>query len=193
MENILKVNLYVDGNYLYHIANYIQYGVDEGYRSVIDWGRLISYLLSFLQDKEGQRCAVNVKKYFIGSGAGYDERRQGFYNAIEYAGIQRISFPLKSAVAQNGRIGLKEDAVDTLFTFTASKDFYSVSREDRPDIICIAAGDSDYIPLVEGLKSEGARIACMYFDFTSTTSTTRASQLLLEKSDYIINLETLLK
>ena len=193
MENTLKMNMYVDGNYAYHICQYIGTQIDTNFRSIINWDKLVAYLTGYVTRERGARCVANIKKYVIGTGGDFDSERQQFYNAIEYAGIQRISFPLNSIMSPTGKMGLKEDAVDSLLTFTAARDFYSVSKDDRPDVVCLFAGDSDFIPLIDGLQTEGVTILLLYFDFISRQKVTRASQMLLEKANWVINLEQLLK
>lgn len=192
MNDLTKINFYVDSNYTYYINQHLLRGIDGNHFS-INWASLKYYIECFVSQKEDKRSVINKNSYFVGIGAPNDTSRQTFYNRLECAGIERKSFPLKITTSENSRLGLKEDAIDTTLVFTATKDFYSVPKEDRYDYMVLFAGDSDFVPLVDGLRSEGVKSVVIYYDFSTPTNTTRASQILLDKSDFVISLEALLK
>lgn len=192
MNDLIKINFYVDSNYTYYINQHLLNGIDGNHFS-INWANLKKFIERYVSQKEDIRSVINKNSYFVGIGAPNDMSRQTFYNELECAGIERKSFPLKVTTSENSRLGLKEDAIDTTLVFTAAKDFYSVPKEDRYDYMVLFAGDSDFVPLVDGLRSEGVKSVIIYYDFSTPTNTTRASQILLDKSDFVISLEALLK
>lgn len=192
MNDITKINLYVDSNYSYYINRHLLSGI-EGNCWSIKWANLKKYIELFVFQKEGGRPVINKSSYFVGIAPSVDVSRQDFYNSLECANIERKSFPLKFTADEHSRLGLKEDAVDTTLVFTAAKDFFSVPKEDRYDYMVLFAGDSDFVPLVEGLRSEGVKTIVIYYDFSTETVTTRASQILLDKADFVISMEALLK
>lgn len=192
MEQISRIQLVVDGNYGRKIHDHLSQAF-EGISYSIDWGKLLDYTATVIQKISGRRCVYIKKSFFIGSNQEFDKENLDYYRSLEGAGIQRISFPLKSSHSKDGRPTLKEDAVDTTLVFSVAKDFYTAKPEERFDWLVLVAGDGDLTPLVQGLNSEGARVLVVYFDFESQYGTTRASQLLLEEAASVISLENLLR
>lgn len=192
MEQLSRIQLVVDGNYGRKIYDHLSRGVD-GISYSIEWDKLLDYTASLIQKISGRRCVFIKKSFFIGSNQEFDRENLDYYRSLERAGVQRISFPLKSAILKDGRPSLKEDAVDTSLVFNVAKDFYTSKTEERFDWLVLVAGDGDLTPLVQGLGSEGVRVLVVYYDFSTPLGTTRASQLLLEEASNVISLENLLR
>lgn len=192
MEQLTRIQFVVDGSYGRKIYNHLSEGIDSISYS-IHWDKLLEYVSSTIEKIDNRRTIFTKKLFFIGSNPEYDEVNMDYYRSLESAGIQRISFPLRSTQNRDGRSAYKEDAVDTSLVFSVAKDFYTSKTEDRFDWLVLVAGDGDLVPLVQGLATEGVRTLVVYFDFSSPFGTTRASQGLLESADKVISLENLFR
>lgn len=192
MEQLTRIQFVADGSYGRKIYNYLSKGIDRILYS-IHWDKLLEYVSSTIEKIDGRRSIFTKKLFFIGSNPEYDEANLAYYRSLESAGIQRISFPLRSVQNKDGRAAYKEDAVDTSLVFSVAKDFYTSKTEDRFDWLVLLAGDGDLVPLVQGLATEGVRTLVIYFDFTTPFGITRASQGLLEAANKVISLENLFR
>ncbi len=192
MEQLTRIQFVADGSYGRKIHNYLSEGIDLISYS-IHWDKLLEYVSSTIEKIDGRRSIFIKKNFFIGSNPEYDEANLDYYRSLESAGIQRISFPLRSTQSKDGKSAYKEDAVDTSLVFSVAKDFYTSKTEDRFDWLVLLAGDGDLVPLVQGLSTEGVRTLVIYFDFSTPFGTTRASQGLLEAAHKVISLENLFR
>lgn len=191
MDYVYKVALHIDSNYAYHVAGYLAHGLLPDEKITINWKRFLSYLTGYIGDiLRSENVVIPEKFYYTGSFVSADMARQAYFHELESAGINRVSFPLRSA---NAGQGLKEDAVDTTLVFNATKNFYSVPKDDRIDFLVLFAGDSDFVPLINGLKQEGVKTIVVYYDFVNGDTITKAAQNLLETADHVINMESLVK
>lgn len=186
MDDITRALLVMDGNYVRKWEEHLADDGIEGNFYSIQFGALIKYICSLIEKDFGSRCVFTAKKLYMGTNADVDLRNQSFYRALDDAGIQRHTFPLR-AREEIGRAALKEEACDTTIVFNTTKEFYSATRENRFDTLVLFAGDGDLTPLVEGLHAEGVKTVIVYYDFKTPLSITRASQKLLESADKVIN------
>lgn len=192
MEQLTRIQFVADGSYGRKIYSYLSEGIDLITYS-IHWDKLLEYVSSTIEKIDNRRSIFTKKVFFIGSNPEYDEANMDYYRSLESAGIQRISFPLRSTQNKDGKSAYKEDAVDTSLVFSVAKDFYTSKTEDRFDWLVLLAGDGDLVPLVQGLATEGVRTLVIYFDFSTPFGTTRASQGLLESAHKVISLENLFR
>ena len=197
MEKLTRIHFVADGSYARRIHEYLSCGI-ESIEYSINWDKLLDYVAAAVERTDGRRCVFTKKTFYIGSNPEYDEENLSFYRSLENAGIQRISFPLRSAQGgyahgAQGKPALKEDAVDTSLVFGVAKDFFTAKTEDRFDWLVLVAGDGDLAPLVQGLSAEGVRALVIYYDFSTPFGVTRASQGLLEAAAQVISMENLLR
>ena len=192
MEKLIRSHFVADGSYARRIHEYLSCGI-ESIEYSINWDKLLDYVAAAVERTDGRRCVFTKKTFYIGSNPEYDEENLSFYRSLESAGIQRITFPLRSVQGGSGKPALKEDAVDTSLVFGVAKDFFTAKIEDRFDWLVLVAGDGDLAPLVQGLSAEGVRALVIYFDFSTPFGVTRASQVLLEAAAQVISMENLLR
>ena len=192
MEKLTRIHFVADGSYARRIHEYLSCGI-ESIEYSINWDKLLDYVAAAVEKTDGRRCVFTKKTFYIGSNPEYDEENLSFYRSLESAGIQRISFPLRSVQGGSGKPALKEDAVDTSLVFGVAKDFFTAKTEDRFDWLVLVAGDGDLAPLVQGLSAEGVRTLVIYYDFSTPFGITRASQGLLEAAAQVLSMENLLR
>ena len=192
MDQLTRIQFVVDGNYGRRIHKHLSEDGIEGNFYSINWDKLLDHIAGIIEKMDGKRCIFTKKVFYMGSNPEYDQENLSYYRSLENSGIQRISFPLRSAQSKNGRPAYKEDAVDTSLVFGVAKDFYTSKLEDRFDWLILTAGDGDLAPLAKGLAAEGVRTLVIYYDFSTPLGVTRASQGLLESAAKVVSLENLL-
>ena len=94
---------------------------------------------------------VWVRRYYYTSARGDAEAREGYEEQLRAAGIEapRV-FPR--------RTGGRSKRVDV----TLATEMLTHAHRGNFDIAVLVAGDEDYVPLVEAVKSEGRRVAVWF-------------------------------
>ena len=179
------VKLMIDGNYAFHIHKYI-----KNNNKYIDWNAFKEFIKDYILRTENQVDQIVFdSKYFVGTPKHTtDTDRDFMYNTLDHSDIRKIANQLKS----NGSNGFKEDAVDVALAIESIADYYEARDENKYSHFVILAGDSDFVPLINKLKSYGIKTILVYIDFTNGSEVTKCSQILLEKVDERIDLQSLL-
>lgn len=192
MQSIARAQFIIDGNYTRKgFAHLAMHGIEENFYTM-DFTALATYVASVVEAETGLRCVYCEKKMYMGTNAQTDLGNQSYYRALDEAGFTRSTFNLRSSDSKSPYPALKEEAVDTTIAFEVAKTFYSKPREERFNTLVLYAGDGDLVPVVQGLQADGVRVFVIYYDFKTTTATTRASQALLEAADKVISISSLL-
>lgn len=192
MQSIARAQFIIDGNYTRKgFAHLAMHGIEENFYTM-DFTALATYVASVVEAETGLRCVYCEKKMYMGTNAQTDLGNQSYYRALDEAGFTRSTFNLRSLDSKSPYPALKEEAVDTTIAFEVAKTFYSKPREERFNTLVLYAGDGDLVPVVQGLQADGVRVFVIYYDFKTTTATTRASQALLEAADKVISISSLL-
>ena len=82
--------------------------------------------------------------------------------------------------------------MDVALAIESIADYYEARDENKYSYFVILAGDSDFVPLINKLKSYGIKTILVYMDFTNGSNVTKCSQVLLEKVDERIDLQILI-
>ncbi len=177
----IKANLYIDGNFTVHIHKYLA----KRFGKTIDWNNFLEYVKDKIAKEEQKTCLLE-SQFFIGTGkTTTDKDRDYLFNAMEHARITKHATPLKNKVSG----GLKEDAVDTNLVFFATQDYY---KKGNYDYLVLLAGDSDFVPLLNGLADEGVKTFVLYMDFSDESlGVTQTAQSLLDLTQIRIDIENL--
>jgi len=130
-----RVAIFIDAQNLYHSAKNL-------------YGRKVNFA-SVVKEALAGRTLVRAIAYVITSETG-EER--GFFEALMKSGIEVKTKDLQvfagGAKKADWDVGLAIDAV---------------KMSSKVDAIVIAAGDGDYVPLVEYLKMEGCQVEAISF------------------------------
>lgn len=192
MQNVARTQFIIDGNYTRKgFAHLATHGIEENYY-IMDFVALATYVASVIEVETGLRCVYCEKKMYMGTNVQTDLGNQSYYRALDEAGFTRSTFNLRCLDSKSPYPALKEEAVDTTIAFEVAKTFYSKSHDERFNTLVLYAGDGDLVPVVQGLQADGVRVFVIYYDFKTTTATTRASQALLEAADKVISISSLL-
>ena len=170
----MKANLYIDGNFVFHVYKYVMFGC----RKHINWKKFIDYIKIYISDKENGTEVLVDSKCCFGTTHYIDKNRHDFYTDIGQAGIMKM---------ENALVGMKEDGVDVRLAVEAVTDYF----EKEYDYFVIFAGDGDYVPLVDKMNSKNVKTLLFYMDIPEEK--TRTSHALLESVKYKVNFRSLLE
>jgi uncharacterized LabA/DUF88 family protein len=136
-----RVGVFIDTQNLYHSAKNL-------YQAKVNFGRVVERAIN-------GRSLVKAIAYVISTESG-DE--QGFFEALEKIGIENKTKPLQIFAGGSKKadwdVGLAIDAV---------------KLSSKLDVIVIASGDGDFVPLVEYLKiNAGCRVEVIAFGKASS-------------------------
>ncbi|MEA3213253.1 MAG: hypothetical protein QOE70_6310 [Chthoniobacter sp.] len=144
-------NLYIGGQMLSAVQNHMAIDIWEAQREQIydytwqmDYYRLYSFLAGANEHEIG--C---VKLW------GSSPPREPFWSRLT-----RIGFEVE--VFERSIIG-REKKVDVALTYNLTKDAYS-EIDRRIDEIVLVAGDTDYLPLVQGLVRNGFTVTLLFWE-----------------------------
>lgn len=150
-----RVAVFIDVQNLYHSARAL-------FQKRVNFGELLDFAV-------GDRQLIRAFGYVVKTKSGEEK---AFLEALEKIGIELRVKDLQEYYDGTKKadwdVGLAVDAIKTL---------------EIVDVIVIASGDGDYIPLVEYLKNQGRRVEVMAFGKS-------ASSALQDTADAFVDLST---
>lgn len=188
-SKLVKVGIYIDGNYFSNVSDYYKYIHHK--RSRINIKGLFDYIIHFISDREDidqHYCRIVDAHYFRGKFNAdetkavnklYSERL--FEDILIHSGITTHYLPM----TKNG-----EKGIDVWFALEA----YEGAVRKNYDVIVLLAGDRDYVPLVRKLNTLGTRVMVLGWDFQykgidGEMHSTYTSSNLLQEVTYGIHME----
>ena len=191
MINTINTNFFIDGNFAFHIHKYLV----EKFGQRINWKAFLTYLQSKVSeiakangDNISSKSVRISAKYFVGTATYSNEReREVFYSSLDHAGIVKKAFQLRT----DSELGVKEEGVDVSLAVEAISDYFEVRDKDRYSYFILFSGDSDFVPLIEKLKSFAIKPILVYMDFDYNGKVTKAGVNLLKSVDSRVNLQHL--
>ena len=107
----------------------------------IDFKKLVNILV-------GQRKLVDTKLY-ASEIVPMPDKQSSFYKKLEYSGIRVV------LTEQRIRMGkIREEAIDVALSVDMMEDVFS----DKVDTVILVAGDGDYVPLVNKVRTKGIKV-----------------------------------
>lgn len=149
-----RVGIFIDTQNLYHSAKNI-------YKARVNFANV-------LKDALADRLLIRAIAYVVATEGGEEK---GFFEALERLGIETKTKDLQvfAGGAKKGDwdVGIAVDAI---------------KFAPKLDVAVIVAGDGDFVPLVEYLKSEGCQVEVVSFGKST-------SARLIEASDDFLDLD----
>jgi cold shock CspA family protein/uncharacterized LabA/DUF88 family protein len=196
-EKLIRIGVFYDGNYFYHVSNFYNY--EHSRQKRLSIGGLHSFIRQQVADEEEvdvQLCQIVDSHYFRGRLNAQDASQKGdtlywdrvFDDILMLEGITTHYLPLKSFNGQR-----QEKGIDVWLALEA----YEQAFYKRFDVIVLITADGDYVPLVRKLNTLGTRVMVLSWDFEYVTDNgqkfeTRTSQALLEEVTYPIAMHELI-
>lgn len=197
---LIKIGVFYDGNYFYHVSNYYNYVHQRKTRISIKG--LHEFIRHKVAEFEGDgtnvnHCQIVDAHYFRGRLSASEVSHKGkqlyyervFDDILMSEGVTTHYLPLRN----NGFGRKSEKGIDVLLALEAFEQvFYK-----QFDVMVLIASDSDYVPLIRKVNSRGTRVMVLSWDFEYTDDygnkrSTRTSQDLLEDVTYPMSMHEII-
>lgn len=178
-EQVLKIGVFYDGNYLYHVSNYYAYRHELHSRlSISGLHQFIRERVAHFESTSPKYCHIVDAHYFRGRYSTQVIEQKGwlrgeriFEDVLMYNGVTTHYWPMTEG---------NEKSVDIALALEA----YELTVLKKFDVCVVIAGDGDYAPLVKKLNNTGTRVMILGWDFDYTDERgirheTRVSRTLL--------------
>lgn len=188
-SNLIRIGVFYDGNFFYHVSNYYSYAHRRRSRISIDG--LHAFIRHRVADEfasEKRLCQIVDAHYFRGrlSAAEANSREKLIYHERVFddilvsSGVTTHYLPLRS---YGGKY--QEKGIDVWLALEA----YELTVYKNFNMVVLIAGDGDYVPLVRKLNTLGTRVMVLGWDFDTVNDygkqfSTRTSHDLLEEVTY---------
>ena len=183
-NKLIRIGVFYDGNFFYHVSNYYHYNHARGSRISI------SGLHNFIRQKVADNEGVEVKysqivdtHYFRGRmRAQYAEQRDLLLKERIFEDIL-IREGVTTHYLHLGPEG--EKGIDVWLALEA----FELAMYKHYDVLVLIACDGDFLPLIRKLNTIGTRVMLLAWDFKITDQNdqereTRTAQTLLDEATY---------
>jgi uncharacterized LabA/DUF88 family protein/cold shock CspA family protein len=196
-DKLVRVGVFYDGNYFYHVSNYYVYEHSRKRRiSISGLHDFIRHQVAQEESIDVRLCQIVDSHYFRGRLNAQEASLKGqtlywdrvFDDILMSEGITTHYLPLKSFS------GVKQEkGIDVWLALEA----YELAFYKRFNVLVLIACDGDYVPLIRKLNTLGTRVMVLSWDFEYTTDSgqnfiTRTSQDLLEEVTYPISMHEII-
>lgn len=159
-DKMIRIGVFYDGNYLYHVSNY--YVFHHRYRERLSISGLHEYIRQALAHLEGTRpeyCQIVDAHYFrgryptaISEQKGWIRGERIFEDVLMYNGVTTHFWPITDGIEKSVEVALSLEA-------------FEMTRMKNYDVCVLVAGDSDYTPLVQKIQATGTRVMVLGWEF----------------------------
>ena len=159
-SRLLKIGIFYDGNYFYHVSNYYCYAHQRRSRlSISGLHDFIRRYISKVEKADPKFCQIVDCHYFRGRLPAMEANARQillnermFDDILMREGVVTHYLP----VTRNGEKGVDVSLSLEVLELTIYKKF---------DVVVLIASDGDYVPLVRKLNSLGTRVMVLGWDF----------------------------
>lgn len=196
-RSLIKIGVFYDGNYFYHVSNYYTYYHPR--KSRLSISGLHEFVRNQVANEEGtdaRHCQIVDAHYFRGRLSALEASFKG--NLLYYERAFDDILMLENVVThylplRNMHGKTEEKGIDVWLALEA----FELCFHKRFDVIVLIAADYDYVPLIRKLNTLGVRVMVLSWDFETTNQegthiVTRTSQDLLEEVTYPIAMHELI-
>lgn len=196
MSNVVRIAVFYDGQYFFHVSNYYRFNHPRQARLNLNGvHRFIQNRVSNSEQIDPRLCQIVEAHYFRGrfgvtdfeqkaerdKDPGFVEKQlrneRMFDDVLMRANIATHFFGVDTRQQPPKEVG-----IDVWLALEA----YDLAVHKKFDVLALVACDSDYVPLVRKLNSIGTRVMLLAWDFRTDRSETRTSQALINECSYPI-------
>lgn len=183
-NNIIKVGVFYDGNYFFHVSNYYYRAHQRRQRlSIHGIHEYVKHKIAEFENVDKRYVSIIDAHYFRGRlSATEAKERDALFNERSFDQVlirERVNahyLPLSAG---------GEKGVDVWLALEA----YELAMYKQFDVLVLLAGDGDFIPLVKKLNSIDTRVMVLGWDFKLEDNNhiireTNTSSALLEEASY---------
>jgi uncharacterized LabA/DUF88 family protein len=196
MSNVIRIAVFYDGGYLFHVSNYYRYNHQRAARIDLNGlHRFVQRQISGFEQVDPRLCQIVEAHYFRGRfGVSDMEKKAERDRDSEYVAkalrndrtfddvLMRANIATHFYGVDTRQHPPKEVGIDVWLALEA----YDLAIHKKFDVLALVSCDSDYVPLVRKLNSIGTRVVLLAWDFKTEQSETRTSLALINECSYPI-------
>lgn len=165
MNNLVKIGVYYDGNYLSNVSNY--YFFQHARKSRINIEGLHAFIreqVGEVEETDPKLCKITDAHYFRGRMNASDakELNKLYYERVFDDMLMRqgvVAHYLPLVVRKDGY--REEKGIDVYLALEA----FENALHNKYDVMVLIGSDGDYLPLVRKLSTQGIRVMVLSWEF----------------------------
>ncbi|MBR2426810.1 MAG: NYN domain-containing protein [Lentisphaeria bacterium] len=191
-SRLLRIGIFYDGNYFYHVSNYYCYAHTR--RARLSIPGIHDFVKKMVSDKENvdeQLCQIVDCHYFRGRLPAMEAKQRNillnervFDDVLMREGVVTHYQPMPRGTEKGVDVSLALEALE-------------LSIYKHFNVVVLIASDGDYVPLVRKLNSLGIRVMVLAWDFeymddNGNLRYTGTSQKLLSEVSYPLQMDQII-
>ena len=196
-ENLIRLGLFYDGNYLLHVSNYYNYFHERKSRiSLHGLHKYIKYYVSSIEDIDTKYVTITESHYFksrLSVKEVGNKQNQLFFDRLFDDVLMMENVVAHYHPVRNIQ-GIK---MEKEIGMNLALHAYEIASNKRIDLLVLVACDGDYVSLIKKVNVLGIKVLLVSWDFEYTDDQnylrmTKTSQDLIEEATYHLALNEII-
>lgn len=196
-ENLIRLGIFYDGNYLLHVSNYYNYFHERKSRiSLHGLHKYIKYYVSSIEDVDNKYVTITESHYFksrLSVKEVGNKQNQLFFDRLFDDVLMMENVVAHYHPVRNIQ-GIK---MEKEIGMNLALHAYETASNRKIDILVLVACDGDYVSLIKKINSLGIKVLLVSWDFEYTDDQnylrmTKTSQDLIEETTYHLALNEII-
>ena len=196
-ENLIRLGIFYDGNYLLHVSNYYNYFHERKSRiSLHGLHKYIKYYVSSIEDIDTKYVTITESHYFksrLSVKEVGNKQNQLFFDRLFDDVLMMENVVAHYHPVRNIQ-GIK---MEKEIGMNLALHAYEIASNKRIDLLVLVACDGDYVSLIKKINGLGIKVLLVSWDFEYTDDQnylrmTKTSQDLIEEATYHLALNEII-
>lgn len=196
-ENLIRLGIFYDGNYLLHVSNYYNYFHERKSRiSLHGLHKYIKYYVSSIEDIDTKYVTITESHYFksrLSVKEVGNKQNQLFFDRLFDDVLMMENVVAHYHPVRNIQ-GIK---MEKEIGMNLALHAYEIASNKRIDLLVLVACDGDYVSLIKKINVLGIKVLLVSWDFEYTDDQnylrmTKTSQDLIEETTYHLALNEII-
>ncbi|MFY9417909.1 MAG: cold shock domain-containing protein [Bacteroidales bacterium] len=196
-ENLIRLGIFYDGNYLLHVSNYYNYFHERKSRiSLHGLHKYIKYYVSSIEDIDTKYVTITESHYFksrLSVKEVGNKQNQLFFDRLFDDVLMMENVVAHYHPVRNIQ-GIK---MEKEIGMNLALHAYEIASNKRIDLLVLVACDGDYVSLIKKVNVLGIKVLLVSWDFEYTDDQnylrmTKTSQDLIEEATYHLALNEII-
>ncbi len=196
-ENLIRLGIFYDGNYLLHVSNYYNYFHERKSRiSLHGLHKYIKYYVSSIEDIDTKYVTITESHYFksrLSVKEVGNKQNQLFFDRLFDDVLMMENVVAHYHPVRNIQ-GIK---MEKEIGMNLALHAYEIATNNKIDILVLVACNGDYVSLIKKINGLGIKVLLVSWDFEYTDDQnylrmTKTSQDLIEETTYHLALNNII-
>ncbi|HPU46465.1 MAG TPA: NYN domain-containing protein [Bacteroidales bacterium] len=196
-ENLIRLGIFYDGNYLLHVSNYYNYFHERKSRiSLHGLNKYIKYYVSSIEDIDTKYVTITESHYFksrLSVKEVGNKQNQLFFDRLFDDVLMMENVVAHYHPVRNIQ-GIK---MEKEIGMNLALHAYEIASNKKIDLLVLIACDGDYVSLIKKINGLGIKVLLISWDFEYTDDQnylrmTKTSQDLIEEATYHLALNEII-